>query len=317
LDLDSPAPSDSAKEKYQAIIVGRRDELAQLWELALKGRHVVVTGPPGIGKSVLLQMLFEGLSSQGDVFIFRIGDARQFKNALTELAEQLHTRGIYQHPKFSANVLRSMPWDKLAPKVRSLTVKTLAESLVLSLSGRSAILIWDQFDKATPTELSWLHQFLNTATLLVATSDPSSSKLKAILDRIPAKIELKELTEVESYELIDHCFQVAPFAVSDTDWYRREIWRKTRGNPRGIKDLLADHSLEKYIDSQIIRAINSEQGVHYFAISWIVLIITLLFSVYRYVGRGLGDRDAYIIGAVGMVTFLFLSLLIRKANKPE
>jgi hypothetical protein len=28
-----------------------------------------------------------------------------------------------------------------------------------------------------------------------------------------------------------------------------------------------------------------------------------------------GDRDAYIIGAVGMVTFLFLSFLVRRANR--
>ncbi|MDA2933690.1 ATP-binding protein [Acidobacteria bacterium AH-259-D05] len=310
------APRNSNREKYLPIIVGRREELAQVWELALKGRHTLVTGTQGIGKTVLLGMLFEGLSAQGDVYIFRVGDSRQFKNALVELAEQMHSREIYQHPKFSPNVLRSMPWEKLAPKVRSLTIKTLAESLVISLAGKNAILIWDQFDRATPTELSWLHQFLNTATVLVATSDPNNPKLKVILDRIPAKVELKELTEAESYQLIDQCFEVAPFAVSDLKWYRREIYRKTQGNPRAIKDLLADHSLEKYIDAQYIRSIQSEQGVRYFAISWIVLIGTLLFSIHRYVGRGLGDRDAYIIGATGMITFLFLSMLVRKANRP-
>ena len=309
--------TSSAREKYQPIVVGRREELGQLWELALKGRHVMVTGPSGIGKSVLLEMLFSGLRAQRDVSVFRIADARQFKSALVELAEQMHARGIYRHPRFSQNVLGSLPWEKLAPKVRSLTIKALAESLVLSLAGQRAIVIWDQFDRATPTELSWLHQFLNVATVLVGTSDPSNFKLKVILDRIPAKVELVELTELESYELIDCCFEVAPFAVCDLKWYRREIWRKSQGNPRAIKDLLADHSLEKYIDSQIIRSIQSEQGVRYFAVSWIALIVTLLFSIYRYVGRGLGDRDAYIIGAAGMVVFLFLSMLVRRANQPS
>ena len=59
----------------------------------------------------------------------------------------------------------------------------------------------------------------------------------------------------------------------------------------------------------------SEQGVRYFAVSWVVLAGALLFSIHRYVGRGLGDRDAYIIGAVGMVVFIFLSMLVRKANR--
>lgn len=313
--MDSRPPANSTREKYQAIVVGRKDELAQLWELVLKGRHVLVAGAPGIGKTVLLDMLWEGLQARSDVSIFRVGDARQFKAALVELAEQMHEERIYQHPKFSENVIRSMTWDKLAPKVRALTIKELAESLVVSLGGRNAILIWDQFDKATPTELSWLHQFLNTATLVVATSDAGNSKLKVILDRIPARVELKELTEPESYELMDRCFEIAPFAVSDVNWYKREIWRKSQGNPRAIKDLLADHSLEKYIDSQFIRSIQSDQGVRYFPISWIVLVGTLLFSIHRYVGRGLGDRDAYIIGAAGMVIFLFLTLLVRKGNK--
>ena len=313
--MDRQSNSRSAREKYQPILVGRHEELAQLWELALKGRHVLVSGAPGMGKSVLLEMLFEGLSARKDVYVFRVSDARQFKTALVELAEQIHARGIYQHPKFSGNVLHSMPWEKLVPKVRALTVKALAEGVVVSLATRNAILIWDQFDRATPTELSWLHQFLNTATLLVGTSDPTNFKLKVILDRLPAKVELKELTESESYELMDRCFEVAPFAVSDFDWYRREIWRKSQGNPRAIKDLLADHSLEKYIDSQMIRSIQSDQGVRYFPISWIVLIVTLLFSIHRYVGRGLGDRDAYIIGAAGMVIFLFLSILVREGNR--
>lgn len=214
------AMTGSAREKFQSIAVGRRQEIGQLWELALKGRHVMVTGLAGIGKSMLLEMLFSGLSAQRYVSVFRIADARQFKSALVELAEQMHARGIYRHPKFSLNVLSSMPWEKLAPKVRSLTVKALAESLVASLAGRSAIVIWDQFDRATPTELSWLHQFLNAATLLVGTSDPSNFKLKVILDRIPPKVELVELTERESYELMDCCFEVAPFAVSDLKWYR-------------------------------------------------------------------------------------------------
>ncbi|MDA2930093.1 ATP-binding protein [Acidobacteria bacterium AH-259-O06] len=313
--MDCQPQSNNTREKYQPIVVGRSEELAQLWELALKGRHVLVTGGAGIGKTVLLDMLYEGLRAREDFYIFRVGDSRQFKAALTELAEQMHAQGIYQHRKFSESVLRTMTWEKLAPKVRALTVKDLAESLVLSLAGRQAILIWDQFEKATPTELSWHHQFLTTATLVIATSDPSNSKLKVILDRIPARVELKELSEPESHELMEECFEIAPFAVSDLLWYKREIWRKSQGNPRAIKDLLADHSLEKYIDSQFIRSIQSDQGVRYFPISWMVLIATLLFSIHRYVGRGLGDRDAYIIGAAGMVIFLFLSLLVRKGNK--
>jgi energy-coupling factor transporter ATP-binding protein EcfA2 len=312
--LEDPV-SRSARERYQPIVVGRKRELAELWELALKGRHVLVTGPPGIGKSVLLEMLYEGLSAPGDRHVFRVADARQFKNSLVELAGQMHARGIYRHPCFSTSLLRSMTWEKLASKVRSLTVKDLAETLVTSLVGRRAILIWDQFDKATPTELSWLHHFLNSATLIVATAEPESVKLKPILDRIPARVEVGELDEAEADELLDRCFEIAPFAVTDLEWYRREIRRKTRGNPRAVKDLLADHALEKYIDSEIIRGMRSEQAVRYFAISWVALVAGLAFSIYRYVGRGLGDRDAYIIGATGMVIFLFISILVRKANR--
>ena len=54
--------------------------------------------------------------------------------------------------------------------------------------------------------------------------------------------------------------------------------------------------------------------VRYIAVSWIALIVTVLFSLHLYVGRGPGDRDAYIIGAAGMVVFLFLSMLVRKAG---
>jgi len=297
------------------VAVGRKEELAQLWELALKGRHALVCGPDGIGKSTLLELLHEGLRAMGDLPVFRIEDTRQFKAALVELAGQLHESRLFLHPKLTSQVTASLSWEKLQPKVKALTVKELAEALVLSLSGRRAVLVWDHFEKTTPTELAWLHQFLNSATVVVATADPANPKLKPLLDRIPARIELGPLPEAECRELVDRCMEIAPFAVSNPEWYRREIWRKSRGVPRAVKDLLADHSLEKVIDSRFIRSIQNEQGAKYFPISWFLLAGTILFSIYRYVGRGLGDRDAYIIGAVGMVTFLFLTLLVRKANR--
>lgn len=312
--MEAAPARNTARERYEPLFVGRGEELAQLWELATKGRHVVVTASAGTGKSALLSVFYRALQSRESLYIFRVGDSRQFKTALFELAEQMHARGIYRHPTLPP-ATSALPWEKLAPKVRALTVRALAESLVLSLEGRNAIVIWDQFERATPTELSWLHQFLNVATLVVGTSDPSHSKLKVLLDRIPARIELKELSEAESCELIEKCFEVAPFGVCDPVWYRQEIWRKTGGHPRAIKDLLADHSLEKYVDSRMIRAMASEQGVRYFAISPIVYLFALGFSIYRYVGRGLGERDSYIIGAVGMVIFIFLGMLVRKANR--
>ncbi|MGI8786018.1 MAG: ATP-binding protein [Acidobacteriota bacterium] len=312
--MEAAPARNTARERYEPLFVGRGEELAQLWELATKGRHVIVTGSPGAGKSALLSVFYRALQSRDSLYIFRVGDSRQFKTALVDLAEQMHVRGIFRHPTLPP-ATSALPWEKLAPKVRALTARALAESLVLGLEGRNAIVIWDQFERATPTELSWLHQFLNVATLVVGTSDPSHSKLKVLLDRIPARIELKELSEAESYELIEQCFGVAPFGVCDPVWYRQEIWRKTAGHPRAIKDLLADHSLEKYVDSRMIRAMASEQGVRYFAISPIVYLFALGFSIYRYVGRGLGERDSYIIGAAGMVIFIFLGMLVRKANR--
>jgi hypothetical protein len=308
-------PRLRAREKYQPVVVGRGRELAELWELALKGRHVVVAGPPGIGKTVLLEMLYRGLASRGDLPVFRIADSRQFKPALLELAERMRERGIFRHPTLPPEVVASLSWEKLAPKVRSLPIRELAEAVVASLTGRRAVLIWDHFEKATPTELAWLHQFLDRATVLTGVSDPSNPKLKPILDRIPARVELESLAPEECDELVDRCFEIAPFAVSNPEWYKREIRRKSGGNPRAIKDLLADHSLEKAVDGRFIRGMANEQGARYFPISWLVLVAVLLFSAHRYIGRGLGDRDAYIIGAVGMVTFLFLSFLVRRANR--
>jgi len=80
-------------------------------------------------------------------------------------------------------------------------VKALAEALVLSLKGRQATLICDRFDRATPTELAWFHQFFDVATVILATSDPANSKLRPVLDRVPAKVELAEFSEQESQEL--------------------------------------------------------------------------------------------------------------------
>ena len=40
-------------------------------------------------------MLLEGLSERGDLHVFRVSEIRPFKNALVELAEQLHAKRIF------------------------------------------------------------------------------------------------------------------------------------------------------------------------------------------------------------------------------
>jgi len=51
----------------------------------------------------------EGLSERGDVNVFRVAEIRPFKNALVELAEQLHERRILLHPRLSAAVVGALP----------------------------------------------------------------------------------------------------------------------------------------------------------------------------------------------------------------
>lgn len=305
----------SSRESFEPVFVGREELLAELWELALKGRHTLVFGEKGVGKSALLERLYRGLKEGGEVKVLFVEDARNLKPMLISLAQQLHEYRLFQHPYLSDAAVKGMTWRKLLPKVRSLTIPDLARAVITSLQGQGCLLLLDHLEKLLPTAEAWLNQLLNVATLIVATSDPQAKSLKAFLQRIPAKVEVPPLTREETSRMIEQCLALVPIAVQDPDHYRRGIYHASGGNPKVVKDLLADHSLEKKIDRRGIRELDLDAKAQYVATSWAFLVLIVLFGAVRYIGRGIGDRDSFILGAVMMLVMILVGIFVRRANR--
>lgn len=313
--MDKPAVS-STRETFEPVFIGQADLLATLWELALKGRHTLITGEKGIGKSVLMARLYRGLKEGGEVRVLLVEESRNLRPMMLALGEQLHEYRLFRHPYLSDAATARMTWRTLLPKVRGLAATDLARAVVTSLQGQRCLILLDHLDRLVPTTEGWFHQLINVATLVVVTSDPQAKSVKAFLERIPARVEVPALTREETYRLIDACLTLVPIAVQDPEHYRRSLYHASGGNPKIVKDLLADHSLEKRIDRQGIRELGLGTQARYVATSWAFLLLIVLFGTLRYAARGVGDRDNFIIGAVMMLIMILVGVFVRKANRP-
>lgn len=311
-------PEAATRERYEPVFVGREEILSELWELALKGRHALVYGERGVGKSAILERLYRGLREGGEVRVVFVPDSRNLKPTLLTIAEQLHAYGLLRHPHLSAVAVKGMTWRKLLPKIRGLGVPELARAVIASMQGQGCLVLLDQLERLLPTAEAWLNQVVNVATVVIAATGPQEKSLRAFLQRIPAKVEVPPLTREEAYRMIEACMRLVPVAVQDPEHYRRVLYHASGGNPKAVKDLLADHSLERRIDRQGLREMEVAAGsahVKFFATSWMVFLAAIAFTAMRYIGRGMGDRDSYIIGAVMMLVMLLLGIFVRRANR--
>lgn len=313
--MDRPIVS-STRETFEPIFLGRADLLATLWGLALKGRHTLITGAKGIGKSALMERLYRGLKEGGEVRVLLVEESRNLRPMMLALAEQLHEHRLFRHPYLADTATSRMTWRTLLPKARGLAAADLARAVITSLQGQRCLLLLDHLDRLVPTTEGWFHQLINVATLIVATSDPQAKSLKSFLERIPARVEVPALTREETYQLIDACLTLVPIAAQDPEHYRRSIYHASGGNPKAVKDILADHSLEKRIDRQGIRELDLGTQARYVATSWAFLLLFVVFGALRYAARGIGDRDNFIIGAVMMLIMIVVGAFARKANRP-
>ena len=305
----------SSRELYEPVFVGREEILSTLWELALKGRNTLLWGEHGMGKSAILERLYRGLREGGEVKVLFVEDSRNLKPILMSLAQQLHAYGLFSHPHLSDGAVRGMTWRKLLPKVRGLGVPDLARAVIASMQGRRCLVLLDQLERLLPTGEAWLNQVVNVATVIVATADAQARSLRGFLQRIPAKVEVPPLSREETYRMIEACCAIVPVAVQDPEHYRRTLYHASGGNPKRVKDMLADHSLERRLDRQGIRELDLEVTAKYFATSWGLFGLMVLFGAVRYIGRGIGDRDSFIIGAVMMLVMMLVGYFVRRANR--
>jgi hypothetical protein len=306
---------------------GRSAELYQLVRNLQRGRHTLILGEKGVGKSrlmmearwvltghirridfspVVLARLRGDLAARIDPARYNvlfIEHATPLGDCLKECTEQLFYLGDLRTETGEERADWAAVKKRLAGagsvKMQSIVFEAIARS------EKPYIVLFDTLDRIAPGQHSFFESLMNIALVCAAAVE---MKENVVFRRVWAsfsKLTLEPLPEEVCIQLIDHFLDHYPIHIVDPELYRREILKASNGIPFYIKNLLWHGLREKYVDTEEIRRLRQSDAGHYFNMGPIYIFGVALFTMFRIFSIGSDNREFYIyFSALGFIAYI-------------
>jgi energy-coupling factor transporter ATP-binding protein EcfA2 len=271
-------------------LIGREDLVEKIAREARKGRHLLLVGPVGIGKSAVLEAALDRLLVRQARVVLHVHD-HQAKGQFLELARGLLEAGLLKpsalelDPRLDDLDPAALEWTKLRRSVNRLSIRDLTAALVPALHahpGRVLIAV-DDLTAVTPTLVAFWLAILDAAQILACASakKPNVAKLWWKL----AEIEIPPLAPEHARAIAQTYLTQTGTLVESPPLFLAHVVQQANGNPQALADLLADASKERLVDKARIREMRHAAGIRYLDFTPVLLVGA------RYLA-GFGDRRA-------------------------
>jgi hypothetical protein len=204
------------KEPLELIrMVGRRDEMKALLSALKSRRSRLIVGPPGIGKTRLLEQCIAGWGQR----VVRIEQPPVLHRLLVRMAEQLGCRSArYSSPARATSI-------HLKPLVLNALRAGPASVIVENLESR---------DPRMYRFLQELYYIPGISLIVTARSGDRIGYVRKLLWDPREKIVMKPLSRPESIELFQQAARMFRLESFDLDDFRNKVINAARGNPGQI-----------------------------------------------------------------------------------
>ncbi len=313
--------------RQDTTFFGRTEELYQLVRHLQRGRHSLIVGDKGIGKTRIMQeakWILSGRTKRidfsanimtqlrgqlgvrinpGQYKILFIEHSSPMGDCLKEIAEKLFYHGDLP---FTPDEERS-DWIAVKKRLSGLGSIKLQGIIFqgLSQADKQYLVFFDNLDRISPTQQSFVETLLSIAVICTAVVQMKENFFFKRIWASFAKIELEPLPEAISIQLIDYFFEHYPLRIIDRELYRREILKAANGNPFHIKNMLWHGSREKYVDTDEIRKLRQVDEGHFFNMGPIYIFGVAMFTMFKIFSIGSDNREFYIyFSALGFIAYL-------------
>ena len=301
--------------------IGRDDLIEQVAREARKGRHLLLTGRPGIGKSTVLDAVIDRLIVRRDLVILHVNE-HQAKGQFLEIARGLLESGLLKPSALELDAglddldPAALEWAKLKRQVNRLSIRDLTAAIVPALhahKGRVLVAV-DDLTAVTPTLVAFWLAVLDAAQLLACANE--KRKNVARLWWKLAEIEVPPLPTERAREIAQTYLQQTGTLVESPALFVAHVVQQANGNPQALADLLADSAKERVVDKQRIREMKHAAGVRYLDFTPVMVVALASVVGARYLAIGTGDTELYVFA--GMLAAVVISIrvfLFRGAGK--
>ena len=307
--------------KHVTGLIGRDELIEQVAREARKGRHLLLTGRPGIGKSTVLEAVIDRLIVRQDLTLIHVNE-HQAKGQFLEMARGLLESGLLKPSALELDASldaldpAALEWARLKRPVNRLSIRDLTAAIVPALhahQGRVLVAV-DDLTAVTPTLVAFWLAVLDAAQLLACAS--AKRQNVARLWWKLAEIEVPPLAVESAREIAQTYLQQTGTLVESPPLFVAHVVQQANGNPQALADLLADSAKERVVDKARIRELRHAAGVRYFDFTPVMIVALASVVGARYLAIGTGDTELYIFA--GMLAAVVISIrvfLFRGAGK--
>ena len=301
-------------------ILGRDAEAELALSELRKGKHILLHGNHGVGKSALLHHIHEVLSASRSRGVLIFLHDHQTKAQFVELSRHLLEAGILNPSsldlptKYHDLPPEKIEWNQIRRAVNRINIRDLAGSIIPALAEceDKIIVFVDDLSFLTPTQQAFGMQVMEHVQLAACVADKRKKKgIKKLLWKMK-EIEVLPLQPSVSSKIVQEYITERGMMVEEPDQFISHIVKQSGGMPQAMFDMLYESSHERVITKQHIREMKHEAGVRYFDFTPIMLIVGALIVGARYVAIGTGNADLYVVAGMGAALFLTVRFFMFK-----
>jgi hypothetical protein len=320
-----PLPTGDLRQDQ--IFLGRAEELYELTRNLQGGRHTLLVGEKGIGKTRLMLEAKSILSGRKQRIGLSAGIIARMRGhlALRIVSEQYKILSV-DHPSPMGDCLKEMAeqlyhngdlrldsleerqdWPTMKKHLSGLgSIKVQAAVLeAVSRSRQPYLIFFDNLDRISPTQQAFIESLLSIAVICTAVVQMKESFVYRRIWASFARITLDALPEQICIQLIDYFLQHYPLHVIDPALYRREILKSANGNPFLIKNLLWHGSRQRRLGLEEIRSLRRVEEGAYFNMGPLYIFSAGIFTLFKIFSIGTDNREFYIyFSALGFLVYL-------------
>lgn len=297
-------------------LVGRDELVADLVTEIRKGKHVILTGPVGIGKSAVLKAALERAGDRIELLI-KLHD-HQAKGQFVEMARQMLALGLVNArelelpAKFHDVPATEIDWREVKSQVNRMSMRDLTQAIIpaLSRAEHKPVIAVDDLTSLTPTQMAFWLAIFDHAQVIGCASE-KKARVRKLWWKM-REIAVKPLPPEVIREIVKSYITAKGVLIESPDLYISHVVKQSGGVPQAIYDMLDESGKERIIDKRKVREMRHDAGVFYLDFTPMVMILGALIVSMRYVGMGTGDKTLYIMGGMGAALFLTLRFFIFK-----
>lgn len=302
-------------------MIGREELIEKITREARKGRHLLLTGPAGIGKSTILEAVIDRLIVRRDLIVLHVNE-HQAKGQFLEIARGLLESGLMKPSALELDAdldalnPAAMEWAKIKRSVNRLSIRDLTAAIIPAIhahKGRVLIAV-DDLTAVTPTLVAFWLAILDAAQLLTCASEKRKN-VSRLWWKL-AEIEIAPLSTDSAKAIAQTYLRETGMLVESPALFIAHVVQQANGNPQALADLLADSSKERVVDKQRIREMRHAAGVRYLDFTPVMIVALASIIGARYLAIGTGDTELYVFA--GMLAAVVISIrvfLFRGAGK--